>query len=86
MTVVLEVCLGTTCFVMGAQELAALEDHFPESWRKQVEVRAAGCFGQCHQKGQGLGPFIRLDGEVIGGATPELVLSRLEEKLGGACL
>lgn len=83
MTVVLEVCLGTTCFVMGAQELVALEDRFPETWRDRVEVRTAACFDRCHQKGQGHGPFVRLDGEFFGNATPELVLGLLEEKLGG---
>ena len=81
MPVLVEVCLGTTCFVMGGQEILALEDSFPDTWRGAVQVKATACLGQCDKKGQGHGPYVRLDGEIIRDASPDAVMAKLEEKL-----
>jgi NADH-quinone oxidoreductase subunit G len=63
-----EVCVGTCCFQQGAyntmQKLGRLlKQHDLED---AVELRATFCFEQCGQ-----GPNIAVNGEVMGGATPD---------------
>lgn len=82
MALILEICQGTACFVMGSSELLAIAEYMPETWREKVEIRGAACFDKCHDNRYGKAPYVRLDGEVMESASVGTVLLRIAEKLG----
>jgi bidirectional [NiFe] hydrogenase diaphorase subunit len=77
-------CLGTAFYVKGVEEIMqAVEREFN---LKRGESTADGklslfvtrCIGAC-----AMAPSVVIDGEVIGKATPEIVLKRIKAVLGG---
>ena len=41
--ILLELCFGTTCFVMGASKLQEIESLIPPQYKNKVEVKAHTC-------------------------------------------
>lgn len=79
------VCLGTACYVgRSAEILAALENRFgvrsgettPDG---ELTLSTARCLGSC-----GLAPVVVLDGEILGGQSPENAGGRVEALLAEA--
>lgn len=65
-TVTVEICMGTTCYVMGGAQLAGIAERLPEEWKASVTVKGMRCVGACQQAGQyGRAPFVRVNGELI---------------------
>ena len=79
----IEICLGTTCFVMGASKLQELETLIPPKYRSLVDVKANTCMDLCKNATYMKAPFVRIDGEVIPEATVEKVLKAIESKING---
>jgi bidirectional [NiFe] hydrogenase diaphorase subunit len=78
-------CLGTACYVRGAEEIVqAVEKEFkvkrggstPDG---KLSVFATRCIGAC-----AMAPTIVVDDEVIPKATKEVVIKKIKEVLGGA--
>lgn len=78
-------CLGTACYVKGAEEIVqAIEKEFnvkrgsstPDG---KLSVLATRCIGAC-----AMAPTIVVDDEVIPKATKEVVIKKIKEVLGGA--
>ena len=77
-------CLGTACYVKGVEQIIqAVEREFnikrgestPDG---KLSLFVTRCIGAC-----AMAPSIVIDGEVIGKATPEIVLNRIKALLGG---
>jgi bidirectional [NiFe] hydrogenase diaphorase subunit len=74
------VCMGTACFVKGAQELVqAVEEqgNFKAGGTTadgKVSLIAARCIGTC-----GIAPAVVLDGQTVGFATTESLTARVKE-------
>lgn len=77
-------CLGTACYVKGVEQIMqAIEREFnlkrgestPDG---KLSLFVTRCIGAC-----AMAPSIVIDGEVIGKATPEVVLNRIRSLLGG---
>ena len=77
-------CLGTACYVRGVEQIMqAVEREFnikrgestPDG---KLSLFVTRCIGAC-----AMAPSIVIDGEVIGKATPEIVLNRIRALLGG---
>ena len=77
-------CLGTACYVRGVEQIMhAIEREFnikrgestPDG---KLSLFVTRCIGAC-----AMAPSIVIDGEVIGKATPEIVLNRVKVLLGG---
>ncbi|MDD3588399.1 MAG: hypothetical protein PHQ75_14560 [Thermoguttaceae bacterium] len=84
MKVKLEICCGTTCYLLGAGKLMALDKELPEALRELVEFEIRPCLDLCMSDQLGSAPFARMDGEVIAHATPEIIIERIRLKLKGA--
>ncbi len=78
-----EICLGTTCFVMGASKLQDLESSLPPQFKSRVDVKAATCLDLCNDTTYMKAPFVKIDGEIISEATVEKVLKAIESKING---
>jgi len=77
------VCMGTACYVKGANLLIEqMEKGFnikPGQVTKdnKLGLQAARCIGSC-----GLAPAVVFDGEVLARVKPEELVPKINEKLG----
>lgn len=72
----LEICQGTSCHLLGSQELLEAVEALPEERRVAIELRRADCLKSCRQ-----GPNVRLDGVILSGLTADRLIGLLEEKI-----
>ena len=78
-----KVCLGTTCFVMGGNNLQELNDIIPQKYGDKVEVMGSNCLGLCSINWEySKAPYVKVDDEVVTEATVEKVLEGIDRKLG----
>ena len=78
-----EVCVGTTCFVLGASALQSLEDFLPEECRDKVEIVGAPCLGCCRNRNESGAPFVRVGNEIVSNATIQNVIEKIQAVLAG---
>ena len=71
-----EICLGTSCHLMGAQDLVDAIEALPAEVRREIEVKGVTCFKNC-----GKGPNIRINGELVGQATPDRIIELIYASL-----
>ena len=77
-----QVCLGTTCFVMGGSNLQELNEIIPKKYGDKVEVAGSNCLGLCSiQWEYSKAPYVKVDEEVVHEATVEKVLEVINKKL-----
>jgi len=63
---VVEICVGTSCHLLGSQDLIQVVENLPAEIKCRIELQAATCLGAC-----GKGPNIRVNGLVLSNMTPE---------------
>ena len=73
--IVLEICQGTSCHLLGAQELLEALETLPDRRREAIDIQKVDCLKSCRQ-----GPNIRIDGVTVSGLTADRLLGLLEEK------
>ena len=77
-----EICLGTTCFVMGSSHLQDLIEIIPRRYNDKVEVLGKPFLGLCSQDCEySQAPYVKVDEEVVSQATVEKVLKVIEGKI-----
>jgi NADH:ubiquinone oxidoreductase subunit E len=74
-----QICTGTTCFVMGASEIMLLEEELPANLREKVEIEGITCMNECKNAGRGKAPFVKINGEVMSSASTVAVIDRIIE-------
>ena len=77
----LEICCGTTCYMLGANRLLNIENEMPSELRGKTDVRALPCMGLCNDKDLSGAPYVKLNGEVIEKATPEKIYEKMRALL-----
>jgi NADH:ubiquinone oxidoreductase subunit E len=73
-----EICSGTSCHLLGSQALFAAVESLPKDKRERVEVREVACLQGCKQ-----GPSVKIEGRALANVTPEGLLAALAECLEG---
>lgn len=77
-----EICIGTTCFVMGGSQLQSLAEICPRKYKDQVEVVANTCLDYCNNQGDfNRAPYAKVDDEVVEEATIEKILAIIDSKI-----
>ena len=75
-----EICLGTTWYVLGSFRLSALEEQLPPELKDRVEVVGCACLDVCHDRNYGNAPFVRInDDRIVDNATIEKVIDILRD-------
>ncbi len=78
-----KVCIGTTCYVMGGNNLQELNEIIPRKYGDKVSVTGSNCLGLCSINWEySKAPYVKVDDEIITGATVEKVLEAIDKKLG----
>lgn len=75
------ICIGTACFVMGANKLQELGDYVPEEWKGFVEIKTQTCLNLCGNNEYSKAPYVKINGEVLAAANIEKVLRQIEKEL-----
>ncbi len=78
-----KICVGTSCFVMGAAQIQTLEFNAPADIADKIEILEERCMNLCkelHTK-YNRGPFVRVNEELIEEATYEKVVAKIREVL-----
>lgn len=73
----LEICCGTTCYMLGANRLLNIENEMPAELRSLTDVRALPCLGLCSNKELAGAPYVRLNGQIIEQATAEKIYEKM---------
>jgi NADH:ubiquinone oxidoreductase subunit E len=76
--IVVEICIGTNCYVMGGAELLELEDELGPEIASHVEIKGKPCFGVCSQQSSRKPPMIRINGEEMSEATLQKVTEAIK--------
>ena len=71
-----KVCAGTSCHLMGNQEIIEALENMPVQYRNQIEMGFTSCFGACEK-----GPCVLVGDKLIYHATPEEVLQAIKKEL-----
>lgn len=79
-----QICQGTTCYVMGGGQLADWALHLPADIQSRVRITGSHCLNYCTQGDLSQPPYVKVDDEVIAAATPEKVLASIQAHLAKA--
>lgn len=79
--VIVKICTGTLCYVMGGSELQLLGDYIPDEIQGRVEIKGATCLDFCNQVGSAKAPFVMVNEKVVSNATIAKVLNVIQEEL-----
>lgn len=77
----IEICTGTTCFVMGGGHLMNLSSELPERLKRHVNISGSHCLGNCANPAGGKPPFATVNGRVIANATAESLIAACDLEL-----
>lgn len=77
----IEICTGTTCFVMGAGHLLELGEELPIHLRGLVSVSGSHCLGACTRSDCGKPPFAKVNGVLFANASAESLIAACEQEL-----
>jgi NADH:ubiquinone oxidoreductase subunit E len=77
-----KVCIGTTCYLLGASKLIDLENQLPEAWKGRVAVSGCTCLDLCDAEGVCNAPFVKVGDTVVSHATPISVMAAIADALG----
>lgn len=73
----IEICVGSACYLLGAQDLLEMIEGLPPAVRSKIDLRGASCLKAC-----GKGPNIRVNGELISNVTPEKLMGIINNNCG----
>ena len=78
-----EICVGTTCHILGASELQDIEEFIPEELKDSVEISGVPCLGACKNNNFGSAPFVRINGRIVGGANIHFLIEEIVKEGAG---
>lgn len=79
--VVVKICTGTLCYVMGGSELQLLGDYIPDELKQYVEIKGATCLDFCNKTGSSKAPFVTVNDTVVENATIAKVIEAIEQEV-----
>lgn len=81
--IVVKLCSGTLCYVMGGAELQLLEDSLTSALADKVEIRGVTCLDFCNREGRGKAPFVMVGDNVVESATVQKVIDEIVRQING---
>lgn len=75
------ICIGTTCFVMGASKLQNFEEFIPKKCKEFLDIRTQSCLNLCQNNEYTKSPYVTLDDEVLTEVTTDKLIEAIENKL-----
>lgn len=79
--IIVRICTGTTCYVLGGAQLLALEDELPTDVRARVSIEGALCFQLCKEDECRKAPFAWVNEILISEATVPKIIAEIQRQL-----
>ncbi|MBE6458741.1 MAG: hypothetical protein IJW72_05885 [Alphaproteobacteria bacterium] len=81
------ICVGTSCFVMGAAQIQSLEFNAPSDIADYIEIIEERCMNLCKEvkTKYNSGPFVWVNDELVEEATYEKVVNKIREEIKKSC-
>ncbi|MEG1572693.1 MAG: NAD(P)H-dependent oxidoreductase subunit E [Bacteroidales bacterium] len=79
--ILVEICVGTSCYVMGASELMMVQEQFTPEQKAHITFKGTTCLDTCLNPACGRAPFVRLNGEIIPEVTVPILIAKIEDAL-----
>lgn len=77
-----QICQGTTCYVMGGNTNKSMLDTLNEKYGDKIEITSVRCFEICHKQDSfSKAPYVYVEDELISSANVEKVINAIESKL-----
>ncbi|MBQ7126143.1 NAD(P)H-dependent oxidoreductase subunit E [bacterium] len=77
-----KVCIGTTCFIMGASNLQGLTEIVSRKYNDNVNLTTSSCLGICSTNWEySKAPYVKVNDEIVQEATVEKVVNEIERQL-----
>lgn len=87
----IEICAGTTCYIMGSSELILMAENMDETDRNGFVITGSPCLGFCRLRSESSfqlhsptqpsrPPYIRINGMVHGSVSPEKLMNLIREE------
>jgi NADH:ubiquinone oxidoreductase subunit E len=73
---IVEICVGTSCHLLGSQDLFDAIESLPEETREKIEIQGTSCFQSCRK-----GPNVRINGIVLAEMTPDRLIAVILDNL-----
>ncbi|RCW49218.1 MULTISPECIES: NAD(P)H-dependent oxidoreductase subunit E [unclassified Halanaerobium] len=73
---ILEICIGTPCYLMGASELIEYYNNLESRIKDKIELRTSHCLEDKCEKG----PVIKFDDKLYFDVTPERLSKIIRKK------
>lgn len=73
---ILEICMGTSCHLLGTEDLLAVVENLPQEVKAKIELRGVTCLKTCRK-----GPNVRINGVVLSDMTPDRLLDTIYDNL-----
>ncbi len=81
-TIVVTVCSGTACYILGGSDLLTLKDHLKPELARRVMISGAPCLNHCKDRGEGKRPpYVTVNGKVYNGLDLDGLVSLVESVL-----
>ncbi len=78
---IVKICTGTLCYVMGGAELQLLDEQLPAELLAQVEIQGSPCLDCCNREDSQGAPFVKVGDRIIASATIEKVIDAIKNEL-----
>ncbi|AZR74158.1 hypothetical protein BBF96_12575 [Anoxybacter fermentans] len=67
-----EVCIGTSCHLMGAQDLIRAVQGLPGEKLNSIQLKTVPCLKSCDKS-----PAVRINGQIFAPITPEELIKKI---------
>ena len=77
-----QICQGTTCFVMGGDIVKSMLDTIEKKYADKIEITSVRCLGLCDKSDAfSKAPYVCVEDEIISSANLEKVTQAIESRL-----
>jgi len=76
-----EICFGTTCYVLGGAQLQDLENHMDEEMKRLTNIIPRNCLGLCKNSNFKKAPFVKVNGTIYGETSAEQILEIIRKEI-----
>ncbi len=77
---IIQICSGTTCYVLGGAQLMMLEEMLPADLKDLVEIRESNCLSAC-KDGQARPPFVKIGDYLMAEPSPGKIIDYLRHHI-----
>ena len=81
-SIVVTVCSGTACYILGGSDLLTLKDHLAPDQARRVMLSGAPCLNHCKDRdGEKRPPYVTVDGKLYSGLSLDDFVSLVKRVL-----